>query len=177
MSKALKVIQGKGRNNIYLVLNEEISLLILNYTILVIVDTKWVDELKNISINYRYKSNGNLDAYCKMLCSDNKQHYIPIGKIVADLASGKVSHLDNTESYNYDLEECHHKYARIDNRTMAVESLTKEEHKKRHTNDFGGNAKSHHTLKLTTEVDIHTGQFMINTDTLVKYLDSVKGEQ
>lgn len=178
MIKAMNKIKGANRNNKYYIVNDEITLLCLNNKVVVIVDTKWVPELKNLKVNYRYKYNGNLDAYCRLQCKDNQQHYISLGKISYDLETGKVANLSKFTIYPYDGEECHHKNARIDNRACAVLSLTKEEHKKIHMNEYGGSGKSHHflELKITYKVNPDTGEIeeYFDDEVLSKYLSLYK---
>lgn len=174
MLKASNKIKGANRNNKYYVINDEITLLCLNNKVVVIVDTKWVSELKNLSITYRQKPNGKLDACCDLMGTDNKMHRVHIGKIVSDLEAGKIKDLYKDMVYPYDGEECHHKNARIDNRACAVLSLTKEEHKKIHMNEYGGSGKSHHflELKITYKINPDTGEIeeYFDNNTLERYL-------
>ncbi|MFG6342990.1 MAG: hypothetical protein K1W35_04190 [Lachnospiraceae bacterium] len=165
MLKAINKIKGAGRNNIYYRINDEITLL-NRKGVAFIVDTKWVYELKNLAVIHRIKPNGKLDACCYLMGTDDKMHKISLGKISSDLEAGKVKDLHKGMIYPYDGEECHHKYARIDNRACAVLSLTKEEHTKVHMNEYGGNRKSHHFLELKI-------MYRINTDTgeMEEYFD------
>lgn len=178
MLKAISKIKGAGRKNTYFILNDEITLLNRNDKVAFIVDTKWVTELKNLSITHRIKLNGKLDACCDLMGTDDKMHKISLGKIVADLETGKVRDLYKGMVYPYDGEECHHKNARIDNRACAVLSLTKEEHKKIHMNEYGGSGKSHHflELKITYRINPDTGEVeeYFDDEVLLKYLSLYK---
>lgn len=150
--KDMKIIKGAGKSNIYLIWDDKISLLQIKDDV-IIVDTKWVHQLKKLAIHHRQKSNGKWDAIATLLCSDGHRHNIQIGKIICDLESGKVAELKKGMIYPYDGEECHHKLNRIDNRAEALESLTKEEHKKRHMRAYGGNKKSHANIKININIE------------------------